>query len=94
MIIISGQLYVQPDDRDAYLQDCRSIVEQARSAAGCHDFALTADLIEPGRINVYERWASDEQLAAFRGSGPDSAQASKVLRGSVAKYRISSVESP
>jgi hypothetical protein len=32
-----------------------SIVERARGAAGCLDFAITADLIDPGRVNTFER---------------------------------------
>ncbi|MGA4843702.1 putative quinol monooxygenase [Streptomyces sp. G45] len=94
MIIVSGTLYVAADDRAAYLDDCREAVERARAAPGCLDFALSADLIEPGRINVYERWASDADLAAFRGSGPDAGQAARILRADVAKYRIATAEAP
>lgn len=52
------------------------------------------DLLEPGRINVYERWESDEDLARFRGAGPDSEQSAKILDAAVAKYRISATEAP
>ncbi|WP_158881075.1 putative quinol monooxygenase [Amycolatopsis anabasis] len=94
MIIISGRLHVDPGARDEYLDGCRAVVEQARAAPGCLDFALSADLLEPDRINVYERWESDEHLARFRGAGPDSAQAVRIRDASVAKYRISATEPP
>jgi hypothetical protein len=65
----------QPD-RDHYVADCTIAVEQARRASGCLDFALTADPVDPARVNVYERWKFDPEPANFRGSGPDAANAS------------------
>ncbi|MGQ0836970.1 putative quinol monooxygenase [Actinokineospora sp.] len=94
MIIVSGWLKVDPAARAGYLDECRTVMEQARAAAGCHDFTLSADLLEPGRVNIYERWETDEELALFRGSGPDSAQTAQILDASVAKYRISATEPP
>ncbi len=94
MIIVSGKIYVDPQARAGYLDRCRTVVELARAAPGCLDFALTADLLEPGRINVYERWESDEELAAFRGSGPSAGQQAEIRGASVHKYRISGVEEP
>jgi quinol monooxygenase YgiN len=94
MIIVSGRLSVDPEARAAYLDGCRAVLEQARSAPGCLDFALSADPLEPGRINVYERWESDEDLARFRGSGPSDEQNTQIRDASVAKYRISAVEPP
>jgi quinol monooxygenase YgiN len=73
VLIIAGWLRVDPASRADYLEGCAAVVEQARSAPGCLDFALSADLLDPGRINVHERWESDEQLHAFRGNGPASA---------------------
>ncbi|GAA2671037.1 antibiotic biosynthesis monooxygenase [Streptomyces aculeolatus] len=94
MIIIAGMLRVDPAGRADYLAGCTDIVAQARAAAGCLDFALSADLAEPDRINVYERWESDEDLLRFRGSGPDDSQTSRILDAEVHKYRISTVEAP
>ena len=92
MIIVSGKLYVDPATRETYLSSCMNVVELARQAPGCLDFALAADLVEAGRINVYERWESDAELEAFRGSGPDSDQQTLILDADVQRYRISSVE--
>ncbi|GHJ18196.1 MULTISPECIES: putative quinol monooxygenase [unclassified Micromonospora] len=94
MFIVAGTLYVDPARRDAYLASCAEAVRAARAAPGCVDFAVSADLVEPGRINVYERWESDEQLLAFRGSGPDAAQVTAILGAEVHKFRISGVEAP
>jgi quinol monooxygenase YgiN len=94
MLIVSGKIYVDPAARDEYLASCAGAVEQARTTEGCFDFALSADIIEPGRINIYERWDTDEQLQKFRGSGPSDEQTAEILDAEVAKYRISTVEAP
>ncbi|MEU2787431.1 antibiotic biosynthesis monooxygenase family protein [Streptomyces sp. NPDC007100] len=94
MIIVSGQLHVAPDARAAYLTACDPIAEQARAAPGCLDYALSADRLDPGRINVYERWESDAHLQVFRGNGPAPEQVTAILDAEVRKYRISGVEAP
>lgn len=94
MIIIAGYLKVEPDARDTYVADCVSVVEQARAAKGCLDFAITADTVEPGRVNVYERWETDADVEAFRGSGPDDEQTAQIVDADVQKYRISATEEP
>ncbi|WP_301176768.1 putative quinol monooxygenase [Actinomadura geliboluensis] len=94
MVIISGKLYVDAEARDAYLEGCREVVELARKAAGCLDFAISADLLEPGRINVYERWESGEAVERFRGTGPSSEQQAEIRDAEVSRYLISGVEAP
>lgn len=92
MIIVSGWLQVEPDARDDYLTDCRTVVEQARAAPGCLDFTIGADLLDPGRVNVYERWETDADVEAFRGSGPSGDQQTAIQDADVHRYRISGVE--
>lgn len=94
MLIVAGTLYVDPVERDDYLATCVEIVKQARSAPGCVDFAISADLVEPGRINVYERWESEEQLLDFRASGPEPEQQVAIVGAEVHRFRIIEVESP
>ncbi|WP_116953058.1 putative quinol monooxygenase [Jiangella endophytica] len=74
MIIVAGHLRVNAADREAYLATCIPVVEQARTTEGCLDYALSADLVDAERINVYERWASREALDAFRGDGAGDEQ--------------------
>ena len=94
MLIIAGHLTVAADDRDRYVADCATVVEQARAAEGCLDFALTADPLDASRVNVYERWETDEALERFRGSGPDEGIGGRILGAEVLKYRVSGVEDP
>ena len=91
MVIVAGHLVVDPEQRESYLADCVSVVEQARQAPGCLDFALSADLVDPGRINVHERWHSQEAVEAFRGSVPSEEQGAALLGASVAEYDVADV---
>jgi quinol monooxygenase YgiN len=49
MIIVAGHITVDPEQRESYLAGCMSVVEKARRADGCLDFAITADLLDPER---------------------------------------------
>jgi quinol monooxygenase YgiN len=88
MVIVAGHVVVDPTERDDYLSGCVDVVRQARRAPGCLDFSLSADLIEPGRINVFERWESQAAVEAFRGSGPGDEQGSAIVSASVDEYDV------
>jgi quinol monooxygenase YgiN len=90
MIIVAGSLIVDPRDRDAYLDGCVAVVEAARAAPGCLDFALSPDLLDDERINVFERWECEDDLERFRGSGPDDAQRAVLRDVRVAEYTVPS----
>jgi quinol monooxygenase YgiN len=91
MIIVAGQILVEPEQREAYLESCVEVIEQARRAPGCLDFALTADVVTAGRINVFERWESSEAVQSFRGDGPSQEQQAEMISGSVSEYRVSAI---
>lgn len=88
MVIVAGHLTVEPAQRDAYVTGCVDVVRQARGAPGCLDFVISADLVEPGRVNVYERWESQGAVEAFRGSGPSDEQGAAMLSASVSEYDV------
>jgi quinol monooxygenase YgiN len=67
------------------------VVEAARAAPGCLDFSITADSVDPARIRIFERWESEQELLAFRGSGPSDAQQTAIVDADVKRYGISSV---
>ena len=90
VVIVAGHITVEPQQRESYLAGCVSIVERGREAAGCLDVAITADLIDPGRVNIFERWESQQALETFRGGppGPTDEQGAAMLSVSVAEYDI------
>ena len=88
MIIVAEPIHVDPAARDGYLDSCREVIDAARGADGCLDFHLAADPIDPGRINVFERWETAETVEAFRGSGPSDEQGAAILGAAVVQYEI------
>lgn len=86
MVIVAGHLVVDESDRAEYLEGCRAVVEQARSAPGCLDFAISPDLVDPRRVNIFERWETQAAVEMFRGSGPDDGQSATMISASVAEY--------
>jgi quinol monooxygenase YgiN len=88
MVIVAGHLIVDPSQRDEYLAGCVDVVLAGRAAAGCLDFALSADLIDPGRVNILEQWESVAAVEAFRGSGVDGEQGAAIITASVAEYEV------
>ena len=93
MVIVAGYIVVDPQQRDSYLADCVNVVEQARRAPGCLDFAIAADLVDAGRIVIFERWESQAAVEAFRGSGPSDEQSAAILTASVAEYDVAGARS-
>ena len=91
MVIVAGHVTVEPEQRESYLAASVVIVEQARAAPGCLDVAITGDLIDPGRVNIFERWESQAALEAFRRNGPPFEHGTAMLSVSVAEYDVADV---
>src|ERR687896_85150 len=88
MVIVVGHITVDPEQRESYLAGCMSVVEKARRADGCLDFAITADLLDPGRVNLFERWESQAAVKTYRKRVPRNEQGAAMLSASVAEYDI------
>ena len=88
VVIVAGYLIVDPSERDRYLEGCRSVVQQARVARGCLDYAITADLAVPNRIDIFELWESRAAAESFRGSGPSDEQHGLIVSASVCEYDV------
>jgi quinol monooxygenase YgiN len=91
MPIIAGHTEVDSDDRDEAVAVMRGLVTRARDAPGCLDVAITADPVDPGRVNLFGRWESQAALETFRGSGPDTEQRPAMLTVAVQEYDIADV---
>jgi quinol monooxygenase YgiN len=72
MVIVAGHITVDPEQRESYLAGSVSVVEKARGAPGCLDFAITADLIDPGRVNLLSAGSHKRPVKAFRRSAARS----------------------
>jgi quinol monooxygenase YgiN len=88
MIIVSGWIRVAAEGRAGYLDGCVDVIRAARSAPGCIDFHLSADPIEPQRINLFEQWESAEAVEAFRRSGPSDERQRAIVDASVQQHEV------
>ena len=88
MIIVSGFLKVDPDQRLSYLEGCRQVVQAARASEECVDFHISADPIEADRINIFEQWESTEAVETFRGSGPSNDQQAAIIDAKVMQHEV------
>lgn len=86
MIIVAGYLRVSAADRETFLATCVTVVEQARATEGCLDYALSADVVDLERVNVFERWTSRAALDAFRGDGTGDEQAALITGADVREF--------
>ena len=88
MIIVAGHLLISEGKRQEFLDASYPSVIEARVAAGCRDFVVSADPIEVERVNVYEAWDTEAQLLEFRGSGPSDDMNSLIVSASVSQYEV------
>ncbi|PXY22796.1 putative quinol monooxygenase [Prauserella muralis] len=72
MIIIAGHELVDAEQRDAFVAAFRGLVTRARDFEGCVHVAITADSVDPERVNVVEVWRDAEALNRWRrrATGP------------------------
>ena len=94
MLIIAGSLFVNPVERAAFLAANGDVVGRARQTPGCLDFVQAADPLDPGRINIFERWDNERDLLAFRGAGQPAHDSPPIQSANVMRYVISAVEKP
>jgi len=94
MLIVAGHFEVDPERRDEFISDREALMRASRAEPGCIAYAFMADPIEPGRVQLFERWESKEALATHLGvlrSGPRPSGDVKILGAEVLQYEISEV---
>ena len=88
MIIIAGYLELAPNARDEYVRAHTDLTIRARRAEGCLDLAISADPVSANRVNLFERWASEEALKAWRPVSDAPQLDVQFEGGEVSKYVI------
>ena len=66
MIIIAGYTLTEADKRDSAVAAHAEMVARARKHDGCLDLAISADSVDPERINIFEHWRDQQSLDAWR----------------------------
>jgi quinol monooxygenase YgiN len=94
MLIIAGTITVDPDDRDKFLALRQDTVAAARRMKGCLEYAFSADIVDPSCVRLFERWESDDDVAAWMAahhSGDESGPPPvPIQRMDFLKHQISS----
>jgi len=92
MIIIAGYTLTDARKREAAVEAFAAMVGRARKYDGCLDFSISADSVDPERVNLFECWRDQQALNAWRkvAKGP-RARPRKVQ---VKLYRSDKAEKP
>jgi len=91
---VAGWIRVEAEERDSYVAGCAEVVRAAREASGCLDFVIAADVVDPARVTVYERWIDEASLLAFRGARMSAEQEAQIVAAQVQRYTIAGVGPP
>jgi quinol monooxygenase YgiN len=92
-IVIAGEVYFPPENRDAALAGAKALIDMALAEPGCRHYAWTADPHDPGRVHVFEEWDSADELQAhlegeaYRGMLVHLSQFT-ILNADTRKYRF------
>ncbi len=66
MIIIAGHELVDAEQRDTFVAAFRDLITRARDFDGCIHVAITADSVDPERVNVIEVWRDADAMNEWR----------------------------
>src|SRR3954471_8986614 len=99
MLIVTGVFRVDPSDVDAFLDSRRPSMTNSRAEKGCLEYVVAADVLDPGRVILSERWESradlDAHVAAMANAAPAGADAGppvELLSREIWIYEIASSE--
>jgi quinol monooxygenase YgiN len=92
MIIIAGYTRTDARKRDTAVVAFADMVARARKHDGCLDFSISADSVDPERVNLFECWRDQKALNAWRkvAKGPRV----KLREAYVKLYRSEKAERP
>jgi len=93
MVIVGGTFQVDPDQRELFIAGCAAMMRASRGEQGCLEYTFCADPIDPARVVLYERWASqpdlDAHLAALRATPPTIEPDIEAISSSITIYEVS-----
>jgi quinol monooxygenase YgiN len=96
MIVIAGQVTLDPDQREQAEAAAREMMSETRKEPGCISYTFSSDLEAPGRYRIFEEWENDAALATHFAS-PHMARFQKAVGGlgvremKVQRYEVAKV---
>ncbi len=87
-VIIAGWIRVDPKKRNEAVASFEDLMRRARKAPGCLDLAITADPLDPGRVNLFEFWRSEKDWSSWRRVAGPHRKVARPLQMKVQKHII------
>ena len=97
-VIVQGVFSVNQDEREQFLEASIEGMRVSRQEAGCLEYVLAADPVDPGRVILSERWESidhlDEHIRAMtarrESDGPAANPRPDPLSRQITVYEVAS----
>ena len=96
MLIVGGTFTVDPERRQEFLAGQLELMRISRAEAGCLEYTFSADPLQPDRVVLFERWATQEDLDAHlraadarRAAGASPSGGVAALSSSIVVYEVS-----
>ena len=67
-LIIAGTIDAEPSELDDLMPHLVEMMTATHTEPGCVEYSFTRDELVPGRIRLFEKWESDDALAAHFAS--------------------------
>jgi quinol monooxygenase YgiN len=90
MVIVGGRFTVDPERREEFLAGQLELMRISRAEPGCLEYTFSADPLDPGRVVLFERWATQDALDAHLRAG-DARRAASASPGGGVTARSSSI---
>ena len=75
IVIVQGVFVLHPGERDRFVEMSAEAMRTSRQEAGCLEYVIAADPLDPERVVLSERWSSMDHLQRHlaRPQDPDRA---------------------
>ena len=70
MVIVAGVFTFDPGQREAFLASRMELMRVSRAEQGCIEYTFAADPLDPGRVVLFEKWETQEDLDAHLAAIP------------------------
>ncbi|MGQ0533400.1 MAG: putative quinol monooxygenase [Caulobacteraceae bacterium] len=94
MIVVQGWVRVHADNLDALRNAAAELAAETRREDGNLAYAFAADINDPGLLQIVERWASEEAVAAHMLSPSLAAFMPKLASMREVSLRIARYDAP
>ncbi len=96
VIAIFGTLHLNPALRNEAIREFEHMVEDVRREDGCHTYVVSADLVDPLTLYIFEEWDDIDALQAHQGSEHFAAHRSRsaghLVAAEISQYEATSAD--